>query len=184
MSQLAKLDGFAERREALAKRYDRLFEGSIRTSAPFSRVRGCDPVLHLYALLIDYKRIGKSRARVMRELAAKGIGTQVHYLPVHHQPYYAATLRQVDIAGRDAYYARALSIPLFPAMTDAGRRSRGGPTVKSVTRRLTSRASQVGQMTQRFDRDMPAAASAPRIRPISSPRSRPTIRATSQTPKG
>ena len=119
LSQLAKLDGFADRRKALTVRYDRLFEGFHPHAQPFSRVQGCDPVLHLYPLLIDFKRVGKSRAKVMRELATKGIGTQVHYLPVHRQPYYERRYGRAELPGAEAYYAKALSIPLYPAMADA-----------------------------------------------------------------
>ncbi|HEX9447082.1 MAG TPA: DegT/DnrJ/EryC1/StrS family aminotransferase, partial [Dongiaceae bacterium] len=45
-------------------------------------------------------------------------GTQVHYLPVHRQPYYQQLYGQLDLSGADAYYDRALSIPLYPDMTD------------------------------------------------------------------
>ena len=47
-----------------------------------------------------------------------GIGTQVHYLPVHHQPYYRNLYGDIKLDGADAYYARCLSLPIFPQMTD------------------------------------------------------------------
>ena len=55
----------------------------------------------------------------MRELSAAGIGTQVHYFPVHLQPYYQRLYGPLTLPGADAYYARCLSLPLFPAMSDA-----------------------------------------------------------------
>ena len=55
----------------------------------------------------------------MQALAARGIGTQVHYIPVHRQPYYQRLdAGQPSLPGADAWYARALSLPLFPAMAD------------------------------------------------------------------
>ena len=55
----------------------------------------------------------------MRALHAEGIGTQVHYFPVHRQPYYAKRYGEMHLPGAERYYARALSLPLFAAMTDA-----------------------------------------------------------------
>ena len=78
----------------------------------------CDPVLHLYALGIDFEKCGKSRNAVMQELSSRGIGTQVHYLPVHLQPYYAKRYGRLDLPGSQAYYAKALSIPFFVGMTE------------------------------------------------------------------
>jgi dTDP-4-amino-4,6-dideoxygalactose transaminase len=54
----------------------------------------------------------------MRKLAAEGIGTQVHYLPVHRQPYYRDMSPAGTLPGADRYYARTLSLPLYPGMTD------------------------------------------------------------------
>jgi dTDP-4-amino-4,6-dideoxygalactose transaminase len=54
----------------------------------------------------------------MAALRARGIGTQVHYIPVHRQPYYRRRYGDLHLPGADAYYARCLSLPLFPAMAD------------------------------------------------------------------
>jgi len=51
-------------------------------------------------------------------LAAEGIGTQVHYIPVHAQPYYVGRYGPLDLPGAAAWYRRCLSLPLFPAMAD------------------------------------------------------------------
>jgi dTDP-4-amino-4,6-dideoxygalactose transaminase len=76
------------------------------------------PALHLYVVLIDFPAIGRSRSEAMAILRDKGVGTQVHYLPVHRQPYYRQLYGRLDLPGADAYYQRALSIPLYPDMTD------------------------------------------------------------------
>ncbi|MCB1509489.1 MAG: UDP-4-amino-4,6-dideoxy-N-acetyl-beta-L-altrosamine transaminase [Hyphomicrobiaceae bacterium] len=118
-SQLRKLDGFIARRKELAAAYDRHFAGRNGNFTAFGRHAYCDPALHLYVLLIDFEAVGKDRAQVMRELLDRRVGTQVHYLPVHRQPYYVSRYGAQSLPGADAYYARALSIPLFPAMTEA-----------------------------------------------------------------
>ena len=70
-------------------------------------------------MLIDFDRAGVGRAEVMNALRARGIGTQVHYIPVHRQPYYRARYGEPSLPGAESYYARCLSLPLFPAMADA-----------------------------------------------------------------
>ena len=119
LSQLRKLDRFAARRRALTELYDAHFADWPDWARPVPHVANCDPVLHLYPLLIDFARSkAGSRDAVMRALAERGIGTQVHYLPVHLQPYFARRYGPLDLPGAWAYYERCLSIPLFPAMTD------------------------------------------------------------------
>jgi UDP-4-amino-4,6-dideoxy-N-acetyl-beta-L-altrosamine transaminase len=116
-SQLAKLPGFVARRRELAARYDRLLAPLAPRLTTVPGQPGDDPALHLYAVLIDFSAIGKSRAQFMAELRGYGIGSMVHYLPVHQQPYYRARYGRLDLPGADSYYARQLSIPLYPDMT-------------------------------------------------------------------
>lgn len=122
LSQLAKLTRFAARRRALAAAYDCLLAPLAPLVRPVAHT-DCLPVLHLYPVLIDFAAAGKPRAQVMAELAAAGIGSQVHYYPVHRQRYYAARYGKTDLPGADRYYARALSLPYYAAMTlsDAAR---------------------------------------------------------------
>ena len=117
-SQLAKLEIFAARRRALALRYDDLLAPLAPLVRPVAPVPGCAPVLHLYVVQIDFGAAGTTRARVMNRLRAAGIGTQVHYIPVHMQPYYRHRYGALDLPGARAYYERCLSLPLFPAMAD------------------------------------------------------------------
>jgi UDP-4-amino-4,6-dideoxy-N-acetyl-beta-L-altrosamine transaminase len=119
LSQLAKLSGFVARRRALTRRY----EVALAPLAPTVRLAASpawsDPALHLLSVLIDFEGIGRSRAEVMEALRVKGIGSQVHYIPVHRQPYYARRYGPLDLPGAEAWYARCLSLPLYPAMEDA-----------------------------------------------------------------
>jgi UDP-4-amino-4,6-dideoxy-N-acetyl-beta-L-altrosamine transaminase len=118
LSQLAKLPRFIERRRALARRY----ETALAPLAPVVRLAArpawSDPALHLMTVLIDFAAAGRSRAEVMEALRARGVGSQVHYIPVHRQPYYQGRYGELDLPGAEAWYARCLSLPLYPAMAD------------------------------------------------------------------
>jgi UDP-4-amino-4,6-dideoxy-N-acetyl-beta-L-altrosamine transaminase len=118
LSQLAKLDRFAARRRALAARY----EAALKPLAPLvvqaARPDWSDPVLHLMVALIDFQAAGKTRREVVEALKAKGVGTQVHYIPVHTQPYYQERYGPLDLPGANAWYERCLSLPLYPGMAE------------------------------------------------------------------
>jgi UDP-4-amino-4,6-dideoxy-N-acetyl-beta-L-altrosamine transaminase len=116
LSQLKKLEGFAERRRALATRYDRRIAALAPTVRPVARMAYCNPAWHLYAVLIDFEAAGIGRADTMRRLQEKGIGSQVHYIPVHRQPYYRRRYGDLALPGADAYYQRCLSLPLYVRM--------------------------------------------------------------------
>lgn len=119
LSQLGKLERFIARRRALAALYDRRLAPLAPLLRPVPRVRWSDHAYHLYAVLIDFAAAGMERAALMRRLSERGIGTQVHYIPVHRQPYYRSRYGRLDLPGADAYYARCLTLPLFPAMADS-----------------------------------------------------------------
>ncbi|WP_201722809.1 UDP-4-amino-4,6-dideoxy-N-acetyl-beta-L-altrosamine transaminase [Caulobacter sp. BP25] len=118
LSQLNKLDRFVARRRELTALYARL----LPERAPKARLAASpahsDPALHLLTVLIDFEGLGATRRAVVEALKAKGVGTQVHYIPVHRQPYYVNRQGLADLPGADAWYARCLTLPLFPAMTD------------------------------------------------------------------
>ena len=80
-----------------------------------------DLSLHLYTLQIDFPRLGKTRTKVMQEVRDQGVGTQVLYIPVYLQPWYRRTYGYAPgkCPNAEHFYAHALSLPLFPAMSDA-----------------------------------------------------------------
>ena len=117
LSQLGKLETFISRRRELAAAYDAKLNGLSPHLSAMHLVRD-DSALHLYVVRIDFDQLGKPRQQIMIELAARGVGTQVHYIPVHRQPYYRGLSPDLDLPGADAFYAQCLSLPLFPAMTD------------------------------------------------------------------
>lgn len=115
-SQLNKLRRFIERRSTLAERYDVALADCAPALRPVQRVAWGESGWHLYPVLIAFDEIGIDRAALMTNLRAQGIGTQVHYIPVHRQPYYAERYGAAELPGATRYYERCLSLPMFPAM--------------------------------------------------------------------
>jgi UDP-4-amino-4,6-dideoxy-N-acetyl-beta-L-altrosamine transaminase len=119
LSQLGKLGRFIARRRALTASYDALLSAYAPAIRPIARTRMCLPAWHLYVVRIDFKAAGIARGEFMRRLAADGIGSQVHYFPVHRQPYYANRYGDLRLPGAEQYYESALSLPLFASMTES-----------------------------------------------------------------
>lgn len=117
-SQLKKLGQFVTRRRQLADIYDGLLADISNMIVPNPRMCGSMSAWHLYAVQIDFAAFGIERGEVMRRLAEKGIGTQVHYIPVHTQPYYVDLYGEQKLPGAESYYENTLSLPLFPKMRD------------------------------------------------------------------
>lgn len=118
LSQLKRLDAFVERRRALADLYRSMLtklSPQVRPVADRQKNLTC---WHLFTVLIDFKALGAERADVTNALRARGIGTQVHYIPVHSQPYYRERYGQKTLLGAEKYYESCLTLPLFPAMSD------------------------------------------------------------------
>lgn len=112
ISQLTKLAQFKTKRKILREFY----EQTLKPYAPIIKsvkiVSETNPCWHLYSILIDFKALNLERSVVMRELQEKGIGTQVHYIPVNLQPYYRAQYPNLSLKGAEDYYAKTLSLPL------------------------------------------------------------------------
>ncbi|MEZ5605347.1 MAG: UDP-4-amino-4,6-dideoxy-N-acetyl-beta-L-altrosamine transaminase [Burkholderiaceae bacterium] len=118
LSQLARLDDYVRRRHRLADRYDALLAG-LPVIVP-ARAADAHSALHLYPIQVDAARCGRSRRQVFDALRAAGIGVNVHYIPVHTQPYYRRMgFSFGDFPRAEAYYAQAISLPMFATLTDA-----------------------------------------------------------------
>lgn len=123
ISQLERLDWSLRRRNEIAFKYHSLIEMNF----PSGRVRplktraGVNHAYHLFVLRIDFAAFGVSRAEVMNRLREAGIGTQVHYIPVPLQPYYrkVSSTRPGQFPGAEEYYAQALSLPMYPGLTES-----------------------------------------------------------------
>lgn len=117
-SQLKKLDSFISARRRIASQYNDAF-CKLEFVRPLGESPDCESGYHLYVLSVNFHKLKKSRAEVMAYLRERGVGSQVHYIPVYHHPYYREKFRdQPKLAGMEDYYATALSIPIFPTMTD------------------------------------------------------------------
>ncbi len=124
-SQLAKLDGFIERRRALAARYDAAFEPHRERIVPLAVPAGVRSAYHLYVVRLVPRasesavHVKERRKALYLALAERKIFSQVHYIPVHTQPdFVRAGMGGSDLPGAAAYYAGCLSLPMFPAMTN------------------------------------------------------------------
>lgn len=116
VSQMTRLDDFISRRHALQVRYHQLLR-ELPVTVPH-QFEDSYSALHLYPIQLELDKISKSHAQVFDELRAKGIGVNLHYIPVHTQPYYKNMgFKQGDFPSSEAYYNRAISIPLFHSMT-------------------------------------------------------------------
>jgi perosamine synthetase len=117
LSQLAKLQARVERRQAIAREYDRAF-AAIPEICPLAVRAGISHAYHLYVVRVDTARLTCDRATVFAALRREGIGVNVHYIPVHLHPFY----RQRFGIGpglcpvAEAAYESILTLPLFAGM--------------------------------------------------------------------
>jgi dTDP-4-amino-4,6-dideoxygalactose transaminase len=119
--QLDRLDGFQERRVKLASRYREALS-DLPLILPSWGGEGDQHAWHLFVLRLteEAQQRGFSRDALIDYLSREGIGTSVHYVPLHRQPYWRDSLQtqSLDFPVTEAAYAGMLSIPLFPAMSD------------------------------------------------------------------
>jgi len=115
ISQLAKLDRFLRERRMIAAFYDKGFSGDERFIIPAMR-RDSLHAYHLYPLQINFSKLNISKPELFDGLRGKGINCQVHYVPVHLQPYYANRYgyKVGDFPIAEEFYRREISIPIYP----------------------------------------------------------------------
>lgn len=117
VSQMDRLDAFVARRHELANRYDRLL-ASLPVTTPWQHPDSYSGV-HLYVIRLQLDKISKSHRQVFESLREQGIGVNLHYIPVHTQPYYQAMgFAAEDYPESMIYYREAISLPMFQGMTD------------------------------------------------------------------
>lgn len=116
LSQMQRLDEFVSKRHALADAYQELL-ADLPVLTPWQHPDGYSG-LHLYVIRLKLDAIGASHREVFERLRVGGIGANVHYIPVYRQPYYARMgFQQRDFPEAERYYAEAISLPMFPALT-------------------------------------------------------------------
>lgn len=116
ISQMTRLDEYVGRRHELANRYDQLL-AHLPVRVPVQHDDSYSG-RHLYVIRLELDEISRTRRQVFESLRANGIGVNVHYIPVHTQPYYSQYgFGAGQFPNAEAYYADAVSLPLFPGMT-------------------------------------------------------------------
>jgi dTDP-4-amino-4,6-dideoxygalactose transaminase len=118
--QLRKLEAFQDRRTEFARQYDLLFADVPEVIRPPVR-EGIVHAWHLYPIRLDLDRLTISRAEAIDQLRERGIGTSVHFIPIHFHPYYheALGLKPGDFPVTERIYAGLISLPLYPRMEDS-----------------------------------------------------------------
>ena len=113
LSQLTRLHEYVERRHAIASRYDQEFNG-INLKTPF-RNPASKSALHLYVIQVE----PTEHRRIFHKLRENNIGVNLHYIPVHTQPYYQKLgFAWGDFPNSENYYSRAISLPMFPTLSE------------------------------------------------------------------
>lgn len=118
LAQISRLDAFVDKRLALRANYNASIAGLAPLVRPVSQRSDARIGWHLYQVLVDFDGAGISRDALMAELSDRGVGTQVHYVPVHRHPYYRDASPTPELAGADAFYGRCLSLPFYADMDE------------------------------------------------------------------
>jgi UDP-4-amino-4,6-dideoxy-N-acetyl-beta-L-altrosamine transaminase len=117
-SQMERLDAFIARRHEIAARYDTALAGLALTT-PWQHP-DTHSAYHLYFVRLDLRRNSTSHRAVFEALRARGIGVNLHYIPIYRQPDYASLgFEREAFPQAEAHYAEAISLPMYPAMTNA-----------------------------------------------------------------
>ena len=119
LAQLRRLEGNLRSRRRIARLYDEAFSGLPEIVRPVERP-GVSSAWHLYPIRVDVPRLRFTRAEVFAALRAENIGVNVHYIPVHHHPYYRERFgyQGGEYPRSEACYESLISLPMFHAMTD------------------------------------------------------------------
>jgi perosamine synthetase len=118
LAQLTRLDDFIRKRRQIASTYTKAL-GAIKGIIPMTELPDRKCVYHIYMMRFDPKMFKADRRRVFDALRAENIGVNVHYIPVHLQPFYQKTFgyKVGDFPKAEEYYETAITLPVFPAMT-------------------------------------------------------------------
>lgn len=117
VSQMERLDHYVSRRHQLARRYNELL-AKLPAVTPWQHPDSYSG-LHLYVIRLQLDKISGSHRQVFEALREQGIGVNLHYIPVHTQPYYQRMgFRAGDYSEAESYYREAISLPMYQTLTD------------------------------------------------------------------
>ena len=119
ISQMKKLDGFIQRRREIATRYNEAFAGVEEIITPVEKDY-VKAVYHIYVIQLRLEKLKVGRREIFEALRAENIGGNVHYIPLHFQPFYQREFgyKKGDYPKAERYYERAITLPIFPKMSD------------------------------------------------------------------
>ena len=118
--QLGRCDAMNAERAEIATRYNKAFAGERALEVPTVGAN-CESAWHLYILRLNLELLTITRSDLIEKLKERGVGTSVHFIPLHMHPYYRKTYgyRAEDFPVASREYKRYLSLPIFPGMTGA-----------------------------------------------------------------
>lgn len=117
-SQMQKVNEFVSKRRYLAKRYNELLKNINGIQLP-DQNEDTKSSWHLYVVRVDFSKISKTKNQIFAEMKEKGICLNLHYIPVHTQPYYENLgFKGGDFPNSEKYYEEAFTLPLYYSLTD------------------------------------------------------------------
>ena len=117
ISQISKLNQFVKKRNIIAKKYTNEFQDYNCLKTP-TVIKNYYHSYHLYPLQIDFKKINKTKKKLFEFMIKRNIKLQVHYIPLHTQPYYKkiSGLKKGDLPNSENFYERQISLPIYPSL--------------------------------------------------------------------
>jgi UDP-4-amino-4,6-dideoxy-N-acetyl-beta-L-altrosamine transaminase len=118
ISQMKRLEQYVKRRHELALRYNHMLQ-CLPVTTPWQHPDSFSG-LHLYVIRIDLLQVNKSHKRIFEDMREEGIGVNLHYIPIHTQPYFQRMgFKSGDFPESEKYYLESMSLPIFQTMTEA-----------------------------------------------------------------
>ena len=120
-SQLKRLDEFAQKRREIAKQYDESFSSLNNLKIPETH-NSVDHAYHLYPLQFDFEKLSLNKTKFFEKMKKAGVNMQVHYIPIHLQPFYTKNygFTSGDFPVAEKFYTREVSLPIYPDLSNDG----------------------------------------------------------------